>query len=342
MHIFIDESGRFANPGKRDESLSIVGALCVADTRLEELYEKFAKLKESWGAGKGEIKGAMLNETQVRDALILLRKHEAKAKFVMVDLGIQKEAEIRVQQERQAASLTKTLTDKHHPLLVAQVKDLRERILNLSVPLYIQMILLTDLVNRALQTFTLWHATRDGRELGHFHWVVDPKDIERTEYEKIWELFVLPALEDKSRNIPFGVLEDGGDYSAIARFTITRDKRPEWWPATKEAADAPFIALDTRLILMEDFQYLQSKDNLGLQLADIVVSNLRRALIGRLERRGWEFLAGLTICETAGTINLIVLGPSREKITVRTSYSKLLQWFTHCSSSMLPPRFHKK
>lgn len=342
MHIFIDESGRFANPGKKDEALSVVGALCIPDTRLDALYERFGKLKQSWGAGDREIKGIELNETQLRDTLILLKKGDAKATFVMTDLGLQSTSELRAHQERQADNFTKHLTEAHPPDLVADLNDLRNRILKLSMPLYVQMILLTHLVIKATQVFTLWHATRDGRELGQFHWVVDPKDMERTEYEKIWRLFVLPAVKDDSRLRPLYIMEDGGDYSAFARFMRVLESRPDSWPSMKPGASGPTRTFDLRLILMEDFRYLPSKDNLGLQMADIVVSNLRRALLGRMGARGWEPLAGLTIRGMDGTLDLIRLGPARGDEIVQRSYSDAVNWINMHSSSILPPRLRRK
>lgn len=343
MHIFIDESGRFANPGNHDEAISLVGALCVADTRRDELYEKFDKLKGTWGAGKKEWKGVELNETQLRDTLILLRKHDAKAKIVLTDLGLFPEAQVIAHRERQADILTVHLTDKHHPNLVKEIKELQDRVRKLSPPLYVQMILLTELVYRAIQIFTLWHAFRDGRELGKFHWVVDPKDVQRTEYEKLWQTLVLPFVEDKSRKEPYGFCEEGADYSAFERFRGKMDKRPDWLPpASKGEPEGPFMYTDPKLILMEDLQYLPSKDCLGLQLVDIVVSNMRKALFGKIRARGGEPLAGLTIAEKSGTINLLGIGHLPGGTTVKRSYAELLKWFTLNSSSMLPPRLRKK
>jgi len=137
VHIFIDETGRFANPGKKDEAVSLVGALCVADTRLDELYKKFDKLKETWGFGKKEVKGVELDETQLRDTLILLRKHDVKVKMVMTDLGLYPESQVIAHREHQEDILTAHLTDQHHANLVREIKALQERVRRLSPPLWV-------------------------------------------------------------------------------------------------------------------------------------------------------------------------------------------------------------
>ena len=49
MHIYIDESGIFANPQRKPNSPSVVAALVIATAKQEMLVEEFECMKASWG-----------------------------------------------------------------------------------------------------------------------------------------------------------------------------------------------------------------------------------------------------------------------------------------------------
>lgn len=336
MHLFIDESGVFSNPRGQDEAISAVGALCVPSRRLDQLLSKFTKLKEKWGAGEAEVKGSELQEHQIREALVLLRKHDARAKLAIIDMGLHEKTEIEAHCNRQADRLTATLTPQHQPSLRREIEALQERVRKLPPNLYAQMVVLVEVVADALQNFTLWHAARDGRELSAFHWAADPKEQKLTEYEELWQLLVLPFIQSRSFEQPLAMM-DGGDYSHFERYMKVLPERPDWLPPGKVPPSSPFKYPDPKLILKEDFQYPQSKDNLGLQLADIVVTTLRRALKGTLQAPGWQPLSGLLICEKAGTIKAIGLHTGRGKESVSRTYAGVIHWLHENASSMLPP-----
>lgn len=336
MHLFIDESGVFSNPRGQDEAVSVVGVLCVPSRRLSELTAKFLRLKEKWGAGGAEVKGSQLAEHQVKETLVLLRKHDARAKLAIIDMGLDPKAAIEAHRDRQADRITACLTPQHQPSLRRELEALQERVRKLPPNLYAQLVVLVEVVADALQNFTLWHAARDGRELSDFHWAADPKDRKLTEYEELWQLLVLPFIQSRSLEQPLAMM-DGGDYSHFARFIKVLPERPSWLPPGTVPPSSPFKYPDPKLILKEDFQYPQSKDNLGLQLADIVVTTLRRALKGTLQSPGWQPLGGLLICEKAGTIKAIGLHEGRGKELVGRTYAGVLSWLHENASSMLPP-----
>jgi hypothetical protein len=339
VHLFIDESGVFANPSKKDEAVSAVGALCVPSQRRDSVYTKFAALKTKWGVGPAEIKGSKLNEPKVRDVCILLSKHDVKAKLVMIDLGLQEDADIDAHRERQAQALTAKLTAGQFPSLRAELEFAQARIRKLSRPLYVQLILLTELVADALQNFTLWHAARDGRELGSFHWAVDPKSDNRTEYEKLWELLGAGFLHSRSTERPVGTME-GGDYKHFDRFRKEMLEWPKTWPPPKDQPTGPWRHPDLKLILQEDFRYPPSEQELGLQLAGIVVTTLRRGLAGTLSAAGWQPLSKLLIHETRATIPVLGLFQSNKVKRVKRSYSEKLKWLHDNATSMLPHRLY--
>lgn len=338
MHIFVDETGIFANPSKKDVSVSAVGALCIPSRRLDSVYEKFARLKAKWGVTKGEIKGSKLNESQVRDTLHLLSKHDARTKLLLIDLGLHNDSDLEAHRTWQAEGLTAKLTQEHTASLRAELEEARARLAKLSLPLYVQLILITELVAEALQNFSLWHAVRDGRELDALHWVVDPKGRERVEYEKLWRLLVLGLVQSRSLTKPL-ITMDGGDYSHFQRYIKELPERPNWLPGSRPDTSGPFRYPDPRLLL-EDLTYPQSEESPGLQLVDIVVTTFRRALAGTLQAAGWESLSKLLIAETAGTIRLLGLFADGKEHRAKRSYQDILLWLHTNASSMLPPRLY--
>jgi hypothetical protein len=233
MHIFIDESGVFQKPTGKPEVVSTVGALCIPSRRLDSLFEAFDKIKSKWGVKGPEIKGSKLSETEVRELLVLLSKHDARAKLIVFDSGVHTEADIQAHKERQAGILTEKLSPESTPSLRAEVESVQPRIANLSLPLYVQFILLTELVAMVFQEFTLWHAMRDGRELARFAWAIDPKDKTRTEYERLLPkmLGLMGAKRESGRT---GHGESGGgawrrlDDALTCRLHETRRKLLSW------------------------------------------------------------------------------------------------------------------
>jgi hypothetical protein len=54
-------------------------------------------------------------------------------------------------------------------------------------------------------------------------------------------------------------------------------------------------AINARRLLSEQLQFLDSRDSLGLQLADMLASILRRSLNSRLQKPGWKDFGKLVI-----------------------------------------------
>ena len=66
-------------------------------------------------------------------------------------------------------------------------------------------------------------------------------------------------------------------------------------------------------ILKKDFKFQDSKDNLGLQLADIVANAIQRALNGKLGEEGYAGIGGLMVTQTDLAIRIIRMDPRAEK-----------------------------
>jgi hypothetical protein len=98
--------------------------------------------------------------------------------------------------------------------------------------------------------------------------------------------------EARDRRIVF---LDEGDYSHFERFCHKEDKWPGHLPrlSTSPRGNGPVDMVDIGLVLRESFSVADSSASPGLQLVDIVTNGFRRAVSGRLGKRGWASMGAL-------------------------------------------------
>src|SRR5262249_1957634 len=125
MHIFIDESGPFGGIG-RFPSVSVIGALIVPDRRLASLEKQYKKLRANLPKEKNEVKGRLLNEQQVENAVSLLFADSVLFEAVAIDMGIHTEEGLKAFQAEHAEKITANLTDEHQNTLKAQLRAARK------------------------------------------------------------------------------------------------------------------------------------------------------------------------------------------------------------------------
>src|SRR5712691_11518092 len=110
MHIFIDESGPFGGIGQFP-SVSLIGALIVPDGRLASLEKQYKKLRANLPKDeKGEVKGRLLNEQQVENAISILFADSALFEAAAIDMGLHTEEGLNAFQALQAEKMTANLT----------------------------------------------------------------------------------------------------------------------------------------------------------------------------------------------------------------------------------------
>ena len=177
-----------------------------------------------------------------------------------------------------------------------------EAIRRLANPLFVQAFVTIELILDMLDVAINYFAQRRPAELGRFAWMIDRKDRTVTEMEQIWSGLLLPFGEPRSAQRPFSMVE-GFDYSHFAKYKIdepTADDRMKlhlrWMRETlpfSKAVPDELHCIDAKRIWTEERVFEDSKNSLGLQLADIAATTLCRGLNGNLQRPGWEPLARL-------------------------------------------------
>jgi hypothetical protein len=314
MYIFIDESGTFVRPAT-GRNLSCVGALVVPDGRLHILIRKFRQLVARWGLPEGEVKGRTLDEPKVAAVIALLVNAGCYFFVGATEMSVNEPAAVREFQETQARLLTEELTPDHSTEVREQAFGLRALHEQMAPQLFLQSVVLTDVVKRVIDLASLRFAlVGPAREAGAFHWVIDAKSAEsRTSYERAWQLLAGPFLQYQSLIAP-GIRALEGDYSYFDRsFSRTTNSLPAHLPPPNTRHPGrPGATFNLSKVLYQSMQFADSASTPGLQLADIVTNAFRRALMGRLRPAGFYRLGELMLRDDRPTVSFLRFGSSQE------------------------------
>lgn len=258
----------------------------------------------------------MLAEEHIAKVTHLLKRNACIFVALVIEMKLEKGAEIEAHREGAANGLTANLTDKHQPTLVKQVWAHRAELEEMSLPLYVQYTLMSELLADIIREIPSFWAQRRMKEIINFHWVVDGKGAaERTKSEKWWQAIKTGLLQSKLARDPMIGL-DWLDYRDFdAKF---RTEMPSY---LKETILPHEVGLSLNLLLDESFKFSSTNDY-GLELADIVINATRRALKGNLAPDGWREIPKLMIHRHGQYIKLRCI--SRSVKPVGLPYGRLL------------------
>jgi hypothetical protein len=330
MHIFVDESGTFSS-AVSSSSVSAVGSLVIPSQKLKDFEKLYGRVRRKLPRYKGEVKGRLLNETQVGEVVNVLSRLGCLFEVVASDSIFHTEEEIVRHKAGQEEGLTINLTDEHPTSLTEQVWQLRRQLERTPPQLYLQACAMSELVYTTLNNANLYYSFRLPQELGSYHWTIDAKsDGEPTPWEKWWATLIRPMIEMKSLKEPFITVE-GADYrwhehlktqpSAYKKRFIERPDESDWFSLNP---------------LLEDIRFSSSSEY-GLEAIDILVNAVRRSLAGNFSREGWLPLATLMIHRSQHYIRLISLS-SNESLAPRVPYRQVLSDFRRGGRIMRPAR----
>ncbi len=338
MHIYIDESGIFSNPANEDNVASCVVALVIPSTKKVNLFKEFRNLTSEWVRLDEEVKGRNLNESQVTQIVELLKRYDVLLEITVIDLGIHSQDEIAEFKRIQADEVTRQLKPEHNPEIIRQHHEIRNVFNKMSNQLFVQAFIMFMLIPRTLRHAINYYARRIPEELKSFHWVVDAKDKNITEYERAWSLAIYPIMYTQSIKEPMYYIE-GGDYSYFEeRFQETDKDRIKYYEAEGNYGEGEIGATKLELILGKSFKFQDSKNNLGLQMADVLANATQRGLNGRLKEDGWGEIGSLMIRKNPHPVSLIGLNtPSvqaSEKSTAGGPFSPLMRKYWAMAKSL--------
>ncbi len=326
MVVFIDESGAFSNPQGKPHVVSCVGALIVPETCIDGLFSSFQALKAKWGV-KEEIKGSQITEVQASELVSLCLKYDVTLKVIATDIGLT-QADAITSHKRDQAQAFRDSAKGAHPNMAKELISLAERIEALPNQLYTQSLFMTLLLDKIFRESTLYYCQRDAHCLGSFVWIIDAKDKSVTEYERLWSTICMPFLQTMSVREPLVQIREG-DYSFFSKYHGEKERPPEYLAEylKSEKQDQAFHYIDIKKLL-SCIKFSDSKSDLGLQIADLLTTIVRRSFSLTLQIEGWENIGKLMLQVKKGenVVQFVALGGGPE--TVKTPYGKIVTHYT--------------
>jgi hypothetical protein len=247
----------------------------------------------------------LLQEPHFAELCQILEPRGVLFECSVMDMGCATEAEVKHHRQKQAEGMTVNLTPEHYAGLVAEAHKLRGVLETMPLQLYSELVTLTHVVWRALGHGMLYYCQRLPGELARFRWVIDAKsDLNITPHEDWWRVCVKPILQARSIREPIAMLK-GGDYSAFRRNFPSR-VIPNYL-REHMSGDARSLG-DLGAVLGREMEFADSRDHIGLQIADALTNCVRRALVGNLQAEGWQPLRQLMIRHRDGAVKFIAMG----------------------------------
>ncbi|MBD9360280.1 DUF3800 domain-containing protein [Methylomonas fluvii] len=278
MNIFIDESGSFVNAPKPGSWNSIAAYMTPEGDR-KNLREIVKRLKRLAGEPHNvEVKLNRLTESQYFDFLSRLGDLHGVLFSVATDAGLNELAEITDHQRGQVEKITEHKDKMHHETAREGIQTLSEKLAALAPQLYIQLQCQVCLLDTVVRNGVLYFAQRQPKHLGRFRWRIDQKNSSRTEYEKSFVSLTPAFLQTSSLSEPMIMLTDA-DYSAFDRFSYSASERPTYLKdayGIKIHENGPVTNIG--MLIRKDIDFVDSKQDQGVQVADLLASGIRRCL----------------------------------------------------------------
>jgi hypothetical protein len=271
MKIYIDEGGHFTpNAG-----ISVLCSLSLPHATSTSAGSQLERVSQRWPRVNGELKGGALNKAQLTAATTVLFSHDAILHCIATDVALENETAISEHKANQCDGITRHLGPDHHPELVAKVRSLRSTLERMPDQLYVQCVLLSDLVMTTAAHDAMYFSQRRPDELARFDWIIDAKDPKRiTTQEAWWRDTLGPLGESKSRVHPFLRVDDANfDYSIFdASFGMTKDL---FHPS---GVEEDVGGVNISKLITKSVRFRDSRSDILLQAADILASFMRRVL----------------------------------------------------------------
>ena len=333
MRFFIDEGGIFTPAS----GWSVVCSLALPHKEVGPARREIDRLSQSWPRRDGELKGGSLSPAHLEALVDVLFRHDALLHACAIDVSREDPQGVERHKIGQGEGITKYLVPTHHPNFVRQVWELRRTLERMPSQLYIQYVLMSDLVAWAVEETTMYFAQRRPRELVDFEWTIDAKDPLRiSPQEDWWRDALAPLMESRSRREPMRMVRDPAfDYRYFERkFSMRKEM---WYPdRPREMVDGH----DIKKMITERIAFVDSRSETMIQAVDILTSFLRRLLAGKI--------AGDEIARAVGKLQIIRMqGSQPQSLRVRTlsrtpggktGLFKTLRTMTRAGRSMIKPK----
>lgn len=332
MNIYIDEAGVFVKPSQNKCAISAVGALILPEKKEKIIFSRFEALKSKWGFNGKEVKGSKLNEYQVSSVIEILKNYNVMFEVVAIDMNIQNDDGITTHKLDRAQKMISCITDEFNETLIENLHKTKKEIESLSNQLYIQVSLTIEILIQVFQKTMLNYSLRKPKELEFFKWIVDAKNLNITTSEKIWKTLVLPLAQSRSFDEPLLMLKEG-DYSHYYKNRKSGDIPNYLSEHIKDKDPNNFTELNS---VYSDIKFKDSKNSLGVQLADILITSMRRSMNGNLQKDGWKNFGNIMVMGKKQSITLLNMDEvsNFKKYNIDPSYFEVIAYLDKTSKTI--------
>lgn len=279
INIFIDESGSFA-PASFTEAWNVTTALVIPKPDMRRCDTILRQIKVRAGAtANDEVKLGQIKNSHYIDLLHQLAKTKCTLFCVATDSGIQTESEIQLHRDIQAAKIVEHKDKMIYPEGVQMLETLSSQLKALSPQLYLQLTCQSELISEIVNLALLWYVQRIPSQMNGFRWRIDQKAPGTNNFEEVFRAVVPPFLQEKSLREP-GIHCVDFDYSAMSKFIYSKEDKPTYLKDTYGIETNSEGALNVGKLIWDDFEFVDSASNIGVQLADLVASGTRKCLRG--------------------------------------------------------------
>ncbi len=311
MNIYIDESGSFVNAPHLGK-WNAVAALAIPESGRKKLDSLIRQLRlQSAGPIAKEVKLNEVPEDHYLRFLADLEKLNAVVFCTATDAGLNTNERVAEHQQFQVDGVLKHVDKMKYEGGRRGVELMASQLRKLSPQLYVQIVcqinLMFDVVNRSITYF----AQHNPRTLREFRWRVDQKNSARPDFEEAFEKLSPALLQTRSIEEPLTMVR-GFNYSFMSQYEFPDGKPPEYLNETYGIKVEH--ALNIQKLVRGNMIFMDSKDSIGLQAVDLVVSGIRRCLRGGFSNN--ELVAAtlgklmLQAVHNRPSLNLVAFGTS--------------------------------
>lgn len=286
MYIFIDEAGSFTYDAAPDV-WSTVCALVVPTSSMIKVEEALYQFKAENGfPPETEVKFKHIKDESSFYRLMSALEDAHCTLFAMgADAHASPPEAIRATRDSFVQGAVTHIDKMRHESGIAAVQQIANQIARLSDPLFVQFVcqvhLMHNLVGGAISYYAQWLP----EELSSFIWRIDGKDpLKQTPYEDVFERMSPVYLQTLSLSnpIPF-ITAVGWDYSHLQPHLYQPGAVPSYLKDDYNIDVGSDGGLDIQSVFRKDIKFVNSKDCMGVQLADLLCSGLRKCLRGELQ-----------------------------------------------------------
>lgn len=296
MDIFIDESGSFVCTDNTD-AWSVVTSYVTYSSQREKAYQVLKKLKLKCSEPvRNEIKLKNISEENLKWFLSELSKLKGVVFTTATNTSIVNDDEVKHHASVLADKVAANINTMQYEAMKQSLRNLSKSITELSPQLYLQLHCQCTLIDDIIRRGTLYFSLKTPSALSSFKWNIDQKNTSKIAYEEAFENISPAILQSRSIENPMMCITEG-NYSFMKHFTYGPGDAPTYLNKHYELDLNLEGSFNIGKILHDDMNFVDSKSNEGVQIADILASTTRRLL-----RNG--FSDNKTIAKLLGSLML--------------------------------------